>query len=417
MNIIKVVLAALAENFVPLHFGLNHMSRADLIANHQSVAAVKLFASNNPDCLVTIVDGTYIRIGRSNDYTVLQKSFCVHKGQHIFKPMLLVTTTGYIIDIIGPYFANGRNNDARILNHAVKTREDLKSFFQENDVILADRGFRDSNTMLSELGVELQMPSFLSRGEKQVKTAEVNRSRKVTYLRWPVEVRNGHLQTKFKLFNNRIQVHMIPYITELLHLSASLINAFHPELHLQGTWEAVVEKMSSSSNVENALQKVVESQGLLRKPSRWQTLDEIEMDDFPVLTEEDVKDIVMSNFKYRRAESYVALMVEKCGSFDVEVCKEDNHILRVRIRSQFAGSRVHQSFIRYVPNGVGMDSIPQWYCTCKGGCLTLGTCAHVSSIIWYLAYRRHEDRGSWYQSKLRFACEDASELEELPNIV
>ena len=31
-----------------------------------------------------------------------------------------------------------------------------------------------------------------------------------------------------------------------------------------------------------------------------------------------------------------------------------------------------------------------WYCTCKNGSREVGMCAHITSVIWYLSYMRHE---------------------------
>lgn len=32
-----------------------------------------------------------------------------------------------------------------------------------------------------------------------------------------------------------------------------------------------------------------------------------------------------------------------------------------------------------------------WYCECKGGSRTVGCCAHICSVIWYLAFARHNN--------------------------
>lgn len=45
----------------------------------------------------------------------------MHKHRPLIKPMMVVTTTGYIVSILGPYLADGKNNDARILQHMIKT--------------------------------------------------------------------------------------------------------------------------------------------------------------------------------------------------------------------------------------------------------------------------------------------------------
>ncbi len=33
-------------------------------------------------------------------------------------------------------------------------------------------------------------------------------------------------------------------------------------------------------------------------------------------------------------------------------------------------------------------TIPGWYCKCKCGARTVGCCAHICSVIWYLGYGR-----------------------------
>ena len=37
------------------------------------------------------------------------------------------------------------------------------------------------------------------------------------------------------------------------------------------------------------------------------------------------------------------------------------------------------------------DPITAWYCTCTAGAITVGRCAHVASIIWYLTYACHNN--------------------------
>jgi hypothetical protein len=35
--------------------------------------------------------------------------------------------------------------------------------------------------------------------------------------------------------------------------------------------------------------------------------------------------------------------------------------------------------------------IKSWYCKCKVGARVVGMCAHITSVIWFLAYARHEE--------------------------
>lgn len=102
-------------------------------------------------------------------------------NRHLLKPMMIVTTTGYIVSAIGPYLADGKNSDAKILNHIMSTdTEEIKTCLQEDDILIVDRGFRDSAGVLADLGIQMEMPSFLQRGHKQHTTEDANSSRLIT---------------------------------------------------------------------------------------------------------------------------------------------------------------------------------------------------------------------------------------------
>jgi len=61
--------------------------------------------------------------------------------------MMVVTTTGYIVSVMGPYV--GKNNDASILNHIVAENvEEFRGWLREDDVAVVDRGFRNSIDIL-----------------------------------------------------------------------------------------------------------------------------------------------------------------------------------------------------------------------------------------------------------------------------
>jgi len=95
--------------------------------------------------------------------------------------MVVVTTTGHFVTIVGPYFADGKNNDAAILNHMLRANvQNFREFLQEGDVLVVDRGFRDSLTLLADLGIHTEMPALVSKGQKQLSTTEANSSQLVT---------------------------------------------------------------------------------------------------------------------------------------------------------------------------------------------------------------------------------------------
>jgi GTP-dependent phosphoenolpyruvate carboxykinase len=93
--------------------------------------------------------------------------------------MVVTSTDGYFLTVLGPYLA--RNNDATILNYMLKSNvEDIKGWFQEDDVFVIDRGFRDSLQLLEELGIKGEMPRLMGKGDKQMSTSDANASRLVT---------------------------------------------------------------------------------------------------------------------------------------------------------------------------------------------------------------------------------------------
>jgi len=57
------------------------------------------------------------------------------------------------------------------------------SFFKEGDLFIWDRGFRDCEQLVHNLGISTKMPHFLQRGEAQHTTIEANESRFVTKIR------------------------------------------------------------------------------------------------------------------------------------------------------------------------------------------------------------------------------------------
>ena len=54
---------------------------------------------------------------------------------------MLVATDGYILTVLGPYLADGKNSDAKITEHMLKSNsEDFRNWFRE-DILIVDRGF------------------------------------------------------------------------------------------------------------------------------------------------------------------------------------------------------------------------------------------------------------------------------------
>jgi hypothetical protein len=177
---ISSVRQAMMRSFVPLYLGLDSVTREDVLLKHTRPLAKELLQANNNE-VILVLDGTYIYIQKSNNFQFQRRSYSIHKGRPLVKPMVIVTTTGHFVAIFGPYLADSKNNDAAILNHMLQANiEDIRSYLQENDIFVVDRGFRDSLSLLKDIGIQTEMPSFLTKGQKQMSCEEANDSRFVT---------------------------------------------------------------------------------------------------------------------------------------------------------------------------------------------------------------------------------------------
>lgn len=129
---------------------------------------------------------------------------------------------------------------------------------------------------------------------------------------------------------------------------------------------------------------------------RWIRLDADELNDFPVLNIDYLKELTAGIYQIELAPSYIqdTLQREDQDEFQVEMLQDVNRLpepgfLRARIFSRFRNRARYQLWIQYVPHAhVDDDPIRGYYCTCRSGARTLGTCVHITSALWYLGYAR-----------------------------
>jgi len=80
--------------------------------------------------------------------------------------MMLVLPSGYILQVEGPYGANGGNNDATIMQQ-ILLEITLKNYLDANDRLVVDRGFRNCQGELEDEGYGVFMPEFLAKNQAQ----------------------------------------------------------------------------------------------------------------------------------------------------------------------------------------------------------------------------------------------------------
>lgn len=112
------------------------------------------------------------------------------------------------------------------------------------------------------------------------------------------------------------------------------------------------------------------------------------IDDFPRLNLEYLRDITVGTYQLKLAPSYIQDTTQREGiDLQIDLTLEQRSIIRLRIYSRHRNATKYQLWIQY--SNIG-DPITGYYCTCKSGARTVGTCSHVASVLWFLGYSRHE---------------------------
>lgn len=164
----------LSINFTPKYVGFQHITRQDIKDQHTRPLAKELFGNDIDNPVILVADGTYIYIQKSHNFKFQRRSYSLHKNRPLVKPMIIVSTTGYIVSVLGPYHADYKNNDANIIKHNFRMNmEQMTDWISEGDILIVDRGFRDAVDFLEEMGIQSKMPSFLKKGQKQHTVEEV----------------------------------------------------------------------------------------------------------------------------------------------------------------------------------------------------------------------------------------------------
>ena len=87
--------------------------------------------------------------------------------------------------------------------------------------------------------------------------------------------------------------------------------------------------------------------------------------------------------------------LSKNGIFEAKIAKQRNDIIRARIQSRHKNSVTYDIWVKYEKT-----QVLGWYCTCKQGAKTIGTCSHIASVIWFLSLARYDSSQLQQQSVL-----------------
>lgn len=133
--------------------------------------------------------------------------------------------------------------------------------------------------------------------------------------------------------------------------------------------------------------------------------------DFPILNLDDIRDLTVGTYQLKLAPSYVQDNVQEDNDrvfqFDERIIEEG--FVRFRMYSRFRRNTVYQQWIAYRFDGEddeddeenhGENPILGYYCTCKCGARTLGSCSHIAALCWFLGYARLQERVKYPSTNL-----------------
>ncbi|CAH2103328.1 unnamed protein product [Euphydryas editha] len=416
---------SLLKDFVPLYLGFSKNDREEL-KTHNTKIARELFLNGQNDKLITIWDGTYVYIQKSSNYRFQRKSFSMHKHRPLIKPFVAVATDGYILDVFGPFPAN--KSDANIMLELFANKSGLRSFFLKDDVFLVDRGFRDCVATLIKYGYDVRMP-FLAKGNLSLSDFEANLSRLVTKCRFVVEAVNGRFKQCFRYFDKVWQNKSLPHLMDDYRIAAAILNAFHETIESDVTdSRKIAQFMLAKISEPNRLASLVESQRLNKQSVNFQTMDQNSLKDFPKLSLDDLRILALGSYQLKQARSYYSEHVNPDGSYEIQVCRHvrllslKSHsinlnnpmLIRARIQSRHHNTTKYYIYILIDQDKSGAEAISGHFCQCKNGKRTIGCCAHIMTVLWFLGWGRFETEISEPAKTLNniFAVFEESEEED-----
>ncbi|CAF4409306.1 unnamed protein product [Rotaria socialis] len=197
----------------------------------------------------------------------------------------------------------------------------------QDDVVVVDRGFRDSINTMEGFGLNVTLPPFLN-DRRQFATDEANESRCVTKIRWVVEAVNARLK-QFKFFSNTVKNLSIPHLEEYLSIVCSIINRY-------------------------------------RTPIKTSALEDIE-----------IAEKMLSLKKATPTDLNGAV------NYEIYRCNDYPNIICVPARSVHVNRLTHNPIIQFTP-----DEVLEWWRDCPIGNGLLGCYSHVASAIWFLSFQR-----------------------------
>ena len=185
--------------------------------------------------------------------------------------MSLVFPDRSILDTIGPF--HGTANGAIITQRIVDTRNELREWCDDGDIMICDRGFGDVIQTLTDLGYEVKSPAYLDKFQAQHNTVEASECRLMTKVRWTVESYHSQMK-KWRILSDRIENQFVPKIGDIGKIISAVLNAFRDPIVNDGQdFESdLIAKIMKEQLLKTSTLLDDINHGLISSQSHWKLI-------------------------------------------------------------------------------------------------------------------------------------------------
>ena len=108
--------------------------------------------------------------------------------------------------------------------------------------------------------------------------------------------------------------------------------------------------------------------------------------------------LTFMTYQLKQTKSYTREHLSEDGDYNINVHNQGPGHLKVRIQSRHINAKRYFCWVEYNTAMVD-DKIVAWFCQFLARQRTVGCCAHVASILWYLGNKRHNNNRRPLQAK------------------
>ena len=198
------------------------------------------------------------------------------------------------------------------------------------------------------------------------------------------------LKQKYRLLGHKIDNRLLLKVRSYFRIAPFLNNTFGRSLLSEvEILDEVLQRMHTQKCIENTLAIEAEKKGWFRKKLPFQSIIYEDLLDFPEMTKRDFKILFTGSYQFSGTVSYLAEMVNKEGTFNIEYVKDEKNVLKLKVPSRLISRTTYRCFLRYKPNSVGVSGLSHYAREYANGRRTVACCFHIAATVYYLSYSRY----------------------------